>query len=274
MNVQAIESTQVLQVEPIPAALGAQVLGVDLSRPLVEGQLRAIHQAFLEHLVLVFPGQTLTAAEQVAFCRRFGRIQYQVMDHLHAEGVPEIYLLSNVDDAGNTTGRHTDEASLVWHTDAAWKEEPAMATFLYAIEVPEAGGDTWFANMYAGYESLDRDLQRTLAGMTVASDLAFARHKWHMSEEQIAKVSNPAEHPVVRTHPESGRRCIYLGEHASQISGLSYDEGHRLLEEVNAAVTQPEFVYRDHWRAKDLVMWTTAAFCTRSPSLTRAMNAG
>jgi taurine dioxygenase len=255
MRTRSTHTASALEIRPFSTALGAEVTGLDLSQPLDEGDVAAIWAVFLEHLVLVFPDQDMTEAQQVAFCRRFGPVQYQVMDHLHADEHPEIYLLTNVEEAGGTTGRHTDESSLVWHTDAAWKEAPAMATFLYALELPSEGGDTLFADMHAAYEALDDDMKARLRGLTAAQDWAFARHKWHMSEEQIRNVSNPPDHPVVRTHPETGRKGIYLGEHTSQVSGLPFEEGHRLRNEINALATRPEFVYRHHWRPCELVMW-------------------
>ncbi len=254
-----LEATCSIDIRPFGGVTGAEVRGLDLAEPLGEADQATVHAAFLEHLVLVFRDQDLTEAQQVAFCRRFGPVQYQVMDHLHADGHPEIYLLTNLDADGALTGRHTDESSLVWHTDAAWKENPAMATFLYAVEVPDEGGDTLFANMQAAYDALDGDMKGQLADRTAAQDWAFNQHRWHMSAEQIAKVSNPPEHPVVRTHPESGRKGIFLGEHASRISGLPFEAGHALRNEINAHATRPEFVYRHHWRPGDFVMWDNRA---------------
>jgi taurine dioxygenase len=150
---------------------------VDLSRPLGDAAFEAIQRAFHDHLLLVFPAQRIGEAEQVAFSRRFGELQIHVLDQYRHPRHPEIYVLSNVDKSGKTTGTHPDKGTLVWHSDLSFVKRPALATILYGIEVPSTGGDTLYADMYAAYEALDPAIRAQIDPLKAVHDLDVSRQR-------------------------------------------------------------------------------------------------
>ncbi len=247
-----------LDVRLLAPAMGAEVRGVDLGRPLDQTTFAAIEAAFLRHLLLCFPDQQLDEAEQIAFSRRFGDLQIHVLDQFRHPRHPEIYVLSNVDPAtGRTTGRHPDKGTLVWHSDLSFQRRPALATILYAIEVPRRGGDTLFADMYAAYDVLPANVQRRIAGLRGVHDLDYSRQRAGeapMTEAQRA-AAPPVDHPLVRTHPATRRKCLYVSHHASHIAGLPPDESRALLELLMRHATDERFMFRYRWRPRDVVMW-------------------
>jgi taurine dioxygenase len=180
------------------------------------------------------------------------------MNQYHADGHPEIYYLSNLGADGRPTGRHPDRGTVHWHTDGSWARRTGQATLLYAVEVPAAGGETRFASMYDAYEALDDATKRRLGSLRAVHNLDFSRTRRHgedlMTEEQ-KKARPPVDHPIVRIHPETGRKCIFLGDHAWQVQGMPLEEGRQLIEELNARVIDPERVYTHRWRPGDLVVW-------------------
>ena len=243
---------------PLSSALGAEVRGVDLSRPLDEGLFAAIYEAFLAYQVLLFRDQDVPAERHVALGRHFGEVQVHVMSQYHADGHPELYLLSNLDERGRPNGRHPDRGTLAWHTDGSWQRVTGQATILYAIEVPIEGGLTEFCDMYGALESLDDALKSRLEGLRAVHNLDFSRRRRHgddpMSEAQ-RRAAPPVDHPVVRTHPETGRKCLFLGDHAECVMGVDYGVGRTLIEDLNRLAVRPELVYTHHWRPRDLMVW-------------------
>ena len=237
--------------------MGAEVHGVDLSQPLDEASFGGIRAAFHRHLLLVFPEQRIDEAQQVAFSRRFGELQIHVLDQYRHPQFPEIYVLSNVDRSGTTTGEHPDKGTLVWHSDLSFQRRPALATILYGLEVPRAGGDTLYADLCAAYAALDEGMKDRLAGMTAVHDLDTSRRRAGeppMSAKQRA-AAPPVEHPVVRTHPDTGRKTLYISRHVSHFTGMPRNESDELLEALMEHATQEEFVFRHRWGARDVVMW-------------------
>jgi taurine dioxygenase len=235
--------------------MGAEVRAVDLSN--FEAHFPAISEAFNRHLLLVFPAQDIDEPQQIAFSRRFGELQVHVLDQYRHPRYPEIYVLSNIDKSGRTTGSHPDKGTLVWHSDLSFQRRPALATILYGREVPRVGGDTLYANMYAAYEALDAATKKLLHGLKALHDLDASRRRAGeppMSERQRAEAP-PVEHPVVRTHPETGRQILYISRHVSHFSGMPRDESDTLLERLMAHATQERFVFRHKWGSRDVVMW-------------------
>lgn len=176
--------------------MGAEVRGVDLAN--FDAHLPAIRGAFKRHLLLVFPAQRIDERQQIAFSARFGELQVHVLDQYRHPRHPEIYVLSNVDTKGNPTGSHPDKGTLVWHSDLSFQKRPALATILYGIEVPRAGGDTLYADMYGAYEALDGATKELLAGLKAVHDLDASRRRAGeppMSEKQRAEAP-PVEHPA------------------------------------------------------------------------------
>jgi taurine dioxygenase len=246
-----------IEIRPVSKVMGAEVLGVDLSQPLPEDAFQAIRAAFHRHLLLVFASQDIDEAEQVRFSRRFGELQVHVLDQYRHPRHPEIYVLSNLDQTGKTTGTHPDKGTLVWHSDLSFLKRPALATLLYGIEVPRIGGDTLYADMYAAYEALDEDLKQRLSGLRAIHDLDVSRRRAGeppMTPKQRSEAP-PVEHPVVRTHPDTKRKCLYVSRHVSHIAGLPRPESDALLESLQVHATSERFVLRQRWRAGDVVMW-------------------
>ena len=241
-------------VRPLSGVMGAEVLGADLSRP---ADIEAIRSAFLRHLLLVFPDQRIDEAQHVAFSRRFGELQVHVLDQYRHPEHPEIYVLSNVAADGNTTGSHPDKGTLVWHSDLSFQTRPASATILYGLEVPRAGGDTLYADMYAVYDALDSETRKLLSGLKAVHDLDASRRRAGeppMTPKQREQAP-PVEHPAVRTHPETRRKLLYISRHVSHFAGMTPDESDDLLERLMRHATEDRFVFRHKWRPRDVVMW-------------------
>lgn len=244
-------------LRPLSPTLGVEILGVEVAR-LSDPDFDRVYDAFLEHQLLLLRDQQLVPEGQVVFARRFGPVQVHVLNQYHAEGFPEIYYLSNLDASGRPSGRHPDKGTVYWHTDGSWARRTGQATMLYAEQVPSEGGETRFASMYTAYDNLDEATKERLAPLRAVHSLDFSRARRHgedlMTEAQ-KKARPPVAHPIVRTHPQTGRKCLFLGDHAWRIEGMPLEEGRQLIEELNAAIIRPELVYTHRWRPRDLVVW-------------------
>jgi taurine dioxygenase len=251
-------SQAALEVRQLSLTFGVEVFGVDLAKPMADAFFERVYEAFLAHQLLLFRDQRLEPGDQVTFARRFGSVQVHVMNQYHADGYPEIYYLSNLGADGRPSGKHPDRGTVHWHTDGSWARRTGQATLLYAVEVPDAGGETRFASMYDAYEALDEGMKQRLASLRAVHNLDFSRTRRHgedpMSEEQ-KKARPPVDHPIVRTHPETGRKCIFLGDHAWYVQDMPFEAGRQLIEDLNAAIIDPARVYTHRWRRGDLVVW-------------------
>ena len=180
------------------------------------------------------------------------------MNQYHSDGFPELYRLSNLDAKGQPSGKHPDKGTMSWHTDGSWSRVTGQATIIYGEQVPAVGGQTHFADMYGAYERLDDAWKQRLHGLRAVHNLDFSRNRRHaedpMSEEQ-KKAKPPVDHPIVRTHPETGRKCIYLGDHAESIVGMPYEEGRALIDELNQMIIHPDLCYEHRWTAGQLILW-------------------
>ena len=245
-------------VRPLTPKLGAAISDVKLADEMSDDVFRAIYQAFLRYQVLLFPAQDVPPARQVSFARRFGEVQIHVMKQYHADGFPELYRLSNLDENGKPNGQHPDKGTLAWHTDGSWQRVTGQATIIYGEVMPETGGETHFADMYGAYERLDARWKARIANMRAVHNLDFSRTRRHgedpMTDAQ-RREKPPVDQPVVRTHPETGRKCLYLGDHAEYIVGMPYDEGRALIEELNALAIHPDLTYEHRWTARELLLW-------------------
>ncbi len=250
------------EIRPFAPPLGAEVLGLDLSVPLDEAAFARLHRAHLDHHVLVFRGQQrLTPAQQVAFSRRWGPLQRHVLKQFALPDNADVLIVSNIVENGRPVG--LGDAGYYWHSDLSYKERPSLGSFLLAQELPGEGGDTLFANQHAAYEALPPHLKQAVAGRRAEhwylaryAELQ-ARSPWRpdLSPEQIAEVPSTA-HPIVRTHPETGRPALFVSEHfTTRVVGLPEDESRALLAELFQHSTQPEFVYRHRWQDGDMVFW-------------------
>ena len=245
-------------VRPLTPRLGAEISGVELARDIPDPLFGALYRAFLRFQVLLFPPQDLPPARQVEFARRFGEVQIHVMNQYHADGFPELYRLSNLDENGRPTGRHPDKGTLAWHTDGSWQRVTGQATIIYGEVMPESGGETHFCDMYGAYERLSAPGKARIDGLRAVHNLDFSRNRRHgeepMTEEQ-RRARPPVDHPIVRTHPETGRKCVYLGDHAESIVGMPYDEGRALIEELNALIVHPDLSYEHRWTTREMIVW-------------------
>ena len=252
------ESSWPFAVRPLTPHLGAEISGVELAGDLADSVFRALYQAFLRYQVLLFPPQDLPPGRQVGLARRFGEVQIHVMNQYHADGYPELYRLSNLDENGKPHGRHPDKGTLAWHTDGSWQRVTGQATIIYGEVMPSIGGETHFCDMYGAYERLSAAWKSRVAGLRAVHNLDFSRTRRHGEEplteaQRLAKP--PVDHPVVRTHHETGRRCLYLGDHAEYIQGMPYAEGRALIEELNALAVHPDLTYEHRWRPRELILW-------------------
>jgi taurine dioxygenase len=248
-----------LDIAPSGGPLGAEIRGVDLGRPVSPALARAIRAAWLEHLVLVFPRQRLDDPALVAAARLFGEPHVvEICEYDRAGLLPEIDVISNVKVNGRPIGA-LGAGEAAWHTDMSMFDIPASATLLYGLEIPSTPNDTRFADMYAAYETLDPALKAAVDGRRSIHDIAYnATGAVREGFEAVAdKSKGPgAVHPIVRRHPETGRRALYLGRRGyGYIHGLSVPESDRLLEAVWAHMSKPEFAWSHAWRPGDLVVW-------------------
>lgn len=263
-----------LELSPISPVMGAEVHGIDLAAPMSAETFAAIRAAFNRHMLLRFPSQKLDEAAFVAFSRRFGELQIHVLDEYRHPRFPEIYVLSNVDRAtGHTTGRHPDLGTLVWHSDLSFQRRPALATILYGIEVPKAGGETLFADLASAYDALDAATRRHIAGLRAVHDLDYSRQRAGAPPMTVAQRAEapPVDHPLVRTHPETGRKGLYISHHISRIEGLPEAESRALLAELMAHATGARFVYANRWQSGDVVMWDNRATMHRATEYDAAL---
>ena len=251
-----------LQIRPFPGALGAEVLGLDLTHSVGDDDFARVHRAHLDHHVVVFRDQRITPAQQIAFSRRFGPLQIHVLHQFLLAGRPEVLVVSNVrDESGQPIG--LGDAGRYWHSDLSYKERPSLGSMLHAQELPATGGDTLFANMHAAWETLPSALQQRVSGLR-AEHTYLAKYDalrelspWRpaLSDAQKAQVQ-AVIHPVVRTHPETGRQALFVSEHFTTcIVGVSADESHELLQQLFAHSVKPEHLYRHSWQPHDMVFW-------------------
>ncbi|HKA42817.1 MAG TPA: TauD/TfdA family dioxygenase [Burkholderiales bacterium] len=260
--------------------LGAEIRGIDLSQPLDDATFARLAKAFFENEVVFFRDQKITPEQQIAFTRRFGVLEQHVRKEHRLPGHPEILIVSNVlNEQGKAIG--AEDAGRFWHSDLSYKREPSLLSALYALEVPVkngvALGNTDFASTTAAYDALPADLKRRVERLKNVHSYRYYRQKniqaqkeeqargartvqeHALSPEQLASVPD-TEAPIVRTHPVTGRKGLFLNEaHTSHIAGLPTEEADALLKQLCAHIIKPEFRYEHNWRAGDLLMWDNAA---------------
>ena len=253
--------SQTFEVRPFDASVGAEIVGLDISRPIDDAGFARIHRAHLDHHVLVFRDQRVTPDAHIAFSRRFGELEIHVLHQFQLPRHPEILIVSNILENGEPIG--LGDAGVYWHSDISYKPRPSLGSLLHAQELPAEGGDTLFADQHLAWESLDPALQQRILPLKAEhSYLAKyeelrAKNPWRpkLSQAQIDQVA-PAVHPVVRTHPETGRKALFVSEHfTTRIVDLPQEEGDALLAELFAHSVKPAFVYRHQWQPHDLVFW-------------------
>ena len=248
------------ELRPLGEALGTEVRGVDLSRPIDEPTFAWIARAFAEHAVLVFRDQHLGAAELAAFWRRFGAPRQHALVAYRYEGVPEVSWLRNVDDTGNIDWYGVKRAT-DWHTDSTYEPELPLLAILHALEVPAAKGGTMFADMRAAYDALPEAMKQRLSGLVglhgrtdgpVGARLYSPDEAKNMTDTDYPEQPRPA----VINHPVSGRQILFVNPmHTHGFLGMERAEAWRLIEELATHATQERFVYYHSWRVGDVLMW-------------------
>lgn len=250
-----------IEVTPLSDVMAAEITGVDVTA-LGDDDFRAIHRAHLDYGVIVLRDQHMTPEQHIDFSRRFGELDYQVLDQCALPDHREILVLSNKVVDGNPLG--LPDGGRRWHTDMSYNEKPPLGSLLYGMEVPPEGGDTKFANMYAAYDALTDDIKARIAGLRGIHD--YKRHykkakansgdtRATLREDQVESLTGGI-HPLVRTHPETGRKALYVDEgHTVGIEGMADGEALPLIRMLYEHSIQPQFVYSNAWRQFDLVFW-------------------
>jgi taurine dioxygenase len=253
---EAGEST--LRIRGLTESTGAECTGVDLAA-LKNGEWDRLRKEYGAYSLLVVRDQKLSKPAQIAFSERFGELELPIRSDYLGKDYPALHVVSNIgaDGKPNPTAALDNPGNFYWHTDASYMRRPASTTLLYAIDIPPDGGDTLFANMHAAYEALTPETKQRIDGLR-------AVHSWEQSRynsgsrpaspEEIA-AAPPVPHPLVRTHPQTGRKGLYLGNHTSHIEGMPVEEGRALLKTLLEHVTQPQFIYRHKWKPGDIVIW-------------------
>ncbi len=256
----ATKATEVrrLQIEPCAGTLGAEISGVDLSQPVDDELIAEIRQALLDNLVIFFRDQHITPEQQIEFGRRFGELHIHPYIP-HREGYPEILQLQSKADGPSYMAYQSN----TWHTDLTYEAEPPMGCILRAVEVPQAGGDTMWNNLHAAYDALSKPMQEFLDDKIAIHYIAVSMPADFLEQkssgqhvERFQDKTTPVEHPVVRTHPETGRKGLFVNRNfTSHILGLKRAESDALLAFLLQHVEQPEFVVRFHWAKDSIAMW-------------------
>jgi taurine dioxygenase len=250
-----------LSVKKLSPACGAEVSGLDLTRPLGADRVQELHHALGENGLLIFRNVQLTPGQHVAFSRQFGPLESHVLGEFNLKEHPEVLVVSNVKEEGKFKG--IVYAGQYWHSDLSYKAKPSLGSLLLCHEMPEIGGDTMWANMYAAYVTLSDVMKNLLSGLRAVHDYSHAydtyfagvKERPPLTPEQRAKTP-PVEHPVVRTHPVTGRKALYVNPGFTRgIAGMAKEESQPILDFLFRHATRPEFIYRHSWRVHDLVFW-------------------
>ncbi len=252
-----------MQIVPSPDVIGAEIQGVDLAQPLSDADFRQIEAAFNRHAVICFPGQQWSEPQMIAFARRFGEVEKIFLTHYAHPQYPEIMFVSNIKKDGRDVG-HAD-AGRVWHTDMSYTAQPPRATMLYALEIPvdpvdsgKALGDTLFSSAADAYDALPQAMQKRIAGLRAIHQVAGRRARTGTGQQdQALRRQQPAVvHPVVRTHPHTWRKCLYVNKGECEgIKGMPQDEALALIDELAEHTVNARFHHTHRWRLHDLLMW-------------------
>ena len=247
-----------IEVRRLSYALGAEVRGIDLRQQQDADTIAAVRRAWLEHQVLVFPGQDITPEQQLRFSARFATLEEYPLVHYRLPGYPEIFLLSNRDSGGKPS--ETRNAARHWHSDLSFTNKPAMGSILRCVEIPDIGGTTMWANQTMAYERLSPAFQRVVDPLMAVHELfSKTRDLKNLDQGKVRdmKKANPrVAQPVVRRHDETGRKALYVSVAVTtEIVGMEQEESDAILNFLFAHQTQPQFTYRHVWRPNDIVLW-------------------
>jgi alpha-ketoglutarate-dependent taurine dioxygenase len=249
------------EVRPLGGSIAAEIVGLDLRKPFDSATFAAVKQAFLDYRILCFRDQNLSKDQQVAFSQQFGELERHTLRN-KGQDLPLVHMVTNLGADGKPSGVVKSQQ---WHSDKSFRPAPCMATILHAVELPPVGGETYFADMYAAYEALPAAEKTEVDNLKVV-------HSWELSRENIGRKMSkeeiddapPNAHPLARIHPETGKRALFMGCHASHLEGMDFDKGRARIIELEDHATQPRFVYAHTWRKGDVLMWDNRCLLHRA----------
>lgn len=253
-------------VTPVGRVMAAEIGGIDLSVPFDDAVRDGILDALNAHQILIFPDQDLSKDAHTAFTRRFGEVEQHVARNYDGKTFGDVHMVSNLGPDGKPTKTPRSSGNFFWHTDKSYHEVPSLSTILHAIKVPPDGGGTQFANMQLAYAALPEAMKEKIAGLR-------AVHSWEASRnntfnrpatDEQKKERPPVIHPLVRTHPDTGKKVIYIGTHTSHIEGMPEGEGRALLYQLLDFATHPRFQYTHYWTKGQVVMWDNRCLLHRA----------
>jgi alpha-ketoglutarate-dependent 2,4-dichlorophenoxyacetate dioxygenase len=260
-----------LHVRRLTPVFGAEITGVDLTRPMDDRSFAAVEEAFESFSVLVFPGQDLDDDSQIAFSRRFGELEKTHAHVANNHTNKPVSVISNLDPDGKLMAADDPRVQFRigqrnWHSDSSFKRVPSKASLLHARLLPPEGGETEFASLRAAYDALPEDGKRRLDGLVAIHHYANSRRGMNIkiSSDEEDKRFPPVPQAVIRSNPANGRKALFVGSHASHIRDMPEDEGRALLAELLEFATRRDFVYRHTWRTGDLVMYDNRAVLHRA----------
>lgn len=261
-----------LSVTKLSDALGAEIRGVDLSRPVPDALFEQIVESWLEHIVIVFPDQKLSNEQHIEFSRRFGTLEVHPSRKHNVKENPELLLLTNrKDEAGNYVSLR--DGGSIWHSDLSYMAEPSRCSLLYALDVPVDGGDTEWANMYLAYETLPKDLKARIAGLRAIHQFDLLENPrfgppadmksenlagsiWEKKSAAVKARTPPVSHPIVRTHPASGRKALFVSRRfTTHVADMETDEGEALLLDLFDHAEHPDHIYHHRWSVNQFLLW-------------------
>jgi len=250
------------EMRPLTPKVGAEIRGLDLSKPLPDETIALVRKIWLNHVVAVFPEQDVDDDQHIEFSKQLGELELINMSALQMDGRPEIFEATNLDADDNIMMDENpvlaiNRGNQKWHSDSSFKAVPATASMLHAYIVPEEGGETEFANMAAAYDTLDDKTKRRCEGLIAIHDFYWSRRDINeqvFTQEERDAIP-PVRHPLIRVHPETGRKAIYVGSHTREIEGWNFEESRALIDSLINHSTGAEFTYQHKWNAGDMVLW-------------------
>ncbi|MBS0549649.1 MAG: TauD/TfdA family dioxygenase [Proteobacteria bacterium] len=245
-----------IAVRPLSHALGAEIQNVDLAQPLSNSEFDQIHRTFLEKGILLFRKQQITREQHIAFSRRFGELdRHDSLPRDRHPDYPELLLVTNIPEKDGTQSASKYTGQL-WHSDLSFTLEPSLGSLLRGITIPPVGGDTMFTNMYMAYDTLSDGMKKMiepLHGIHTGKRKLLDIHAEHEREQN--KLNPPIAQPLVRVHPETGRKALYVGEKVSCLAGMTPEESKPIIDYLVRHATRPQFVYRHQWQQDDIILW-------------------
>ncbi len=255
-----------MEITELSPTGGVEIRGVDLSQPIDTALRDRILELFVAHHILVFRDQALTKEQQAAFTENFGELEEHVFRLADGSKSPNVHMVTNLGPEGEPSFKPYTHGNYFWHSDKSYHAVPSLATVLHAVELPPKGGDTQFANMQIAYDALSADRKEALSTLRVVHSFAANRRNTGNRPATVEEIAErpPVTHPLVRTHPATGRKALFLGAHTSHIEGRPEEEGHSFLEALCDTGTKQDNVYTHLWRAGDLVMWDNRCLLHRA----------